>query len=453
MNYQNLREKYNNIVYKKYEILETKDIIQVKYTYTLNEHIFTPSIYINKSHITNKNINNNFLEYLFFNYGIVNIINYYKLTCPKKVTIECGYIDDEQINFFKKLLYNGLGEYFYRNQIDLKFEDFTNFEINSSKTFDFKLEDKFNGNLIMIGGGKDSIVSLELLENEHENNKCFLFERNIYPKNMPSYNSIYTANYTDDDIVIFSTEIDNLLIDLNKQGFLNGHVPVSSLLAFSSYIMAYLTNKQYIVTSNEASSNESSVKGTNINHQYSKSIEFENDFRNYTKKYFTKEIEYYSLLRPLLEIEIAKLFSKYEKYHNIFRSCNLSSKNSNTNWCCNCPKCLFVYIILSPFIAQEKLETIFGKNMLNDESFLNDFKGLLGTTENKPFECVGTYEEVKYACSKTIKQLQKEEKELPYLLNFYLENYKIIDNDLINYFNDNNNVPKTLIEKIKKELI
>ena len=91
--------------------------------------------------------------------------------------------------------------------------------------------------------------------------------------------------------------------------------------------------------------------------------------------------------------------------------------------------------------------------MLNDESFLNDFKGLLGTTENKPFECVGTYEEVKYACSKTIKQLQKEEKELPYLLNFYLENYKIIDNDLINYFNDNNNVPKTLIEKIKKELI
>ena len=356
MNYQNLREKYNNIVYKKYEILETKDIIQVKYTYTLNEYIFTPSIYINKSHITNKNINNNFLEYLFFNYGIVNIINYYKLTCPKKVTIECGYIDDEQINFFKKLLYNGLGEYFYRNQIDLKFEDFTNFEINSSKTFDFKLKDKFNGNLIMIGGGKDSIVSLELLETEHENNKCFLFERNIYPKNMPSYNSIYTANYTDDDIVIFSTEIDNLLIDLNKQGFLNGHVPVSSLLAFSSYIMAYLTNKKYIVTSNEASSNESSVKGTNINHQYSKSIEFENDFRNYTKKYFTKEIEYYSLLRPLLEIEIAKLFSKYVKYHNIFRSCNLSSKNSNTNICIHNTKSIYCTREIRNYIWQKHVK-------------------------------------------------------------------------------------------------
>jgi hypothetical protein len=453
MDYQELREKYDNIIYKNYEILATKDTIQVKYTYILNKYIFTPSIYIDKKHITNKNINNSFLEYLFFNYGIANIINYYKLTCPKKITIECGYIDNEQINFFKKLLYNGLGEYFYRNKIDLSFEDFTNFEIKSTKAFNFKIEDEFNGNLIMVGGGKDSIVSLELLDSDHKNNKCFLFERNIYPKNMPSYNSIYTANYTDDDIVIFSAEIDSLLLDLNKKGFLNGHVPVSSLLAFSSYIMAYLTNKKYIVTSNEASSNESSVKGTNINHQYSKSIEFENDFRNYTKKYFTEKIEYYSLLRPLLEIQIAKLFSKHEKYHNIFRSCNLSSKNSNTNWCCNCPKCLFVYIILSPFIEQEKLEIIFGKNMLNDETFLNDFNGLLGKTENKPFECVGTYEEVRYACSSTIKKLQQEGKNLPYLLKFYLENYNIIDDNLMNYFNGNNNVPIQLIEKIKKEFI
>jgi len=453
MNYQELREKYNNITYKSYEILDTKDTIQVKYTYALHEYIFTPSIYIDKSDITNKNINNSFLEYLFFNYGIVNIINYYKLTCPKKITIECGYINDEQIRFFKKLLYNGLGEYFYRNNINLSFENFTNFEINSNKVFDFKVQDEFTGNLIMVGGGKDSIVSLELLDSDHKNNKCFLFERSIYPKNMPSYNSIYTANYTDDDIVIFSTEIDSLLLDLNKKGFLNGHVPVSSLLAFSSYIMAYLTNKKYIVTSNEASSNESSIKDTTINHQYSKSIEFENDFRNYTKKYFINNIEYYSLLRPLLEIQIAKLFSKYEKYHNIFRSCNLSSKNSNTNWCCNCPKCLFVYIILSPFIEQEKLEMIFGKNMLNGEEFINDFKGLLGSNENKPFECVGTYEEVHYACSVTIENLQKEGKELPYLLQFYLHSYTTTNNNLMNYFNENNNVPINLLEQIKKELI
>lgn len=448
-----LRDKYHNIIYKNYDILDTKEKIKVKYTYVLGEHTFTPSISIDKKFITNENINKEFLEYLFFNYGIVNIINYYKLSCPKTVTIEAGYIDDYQINFFKKLIYNGLGEYFYRNKINLSFDEFTNFKITSNKHFNFNLEDQFNGNLILVGGGKDSIVSLELLKEEHHENKCFLFERNIYPKNMPSYNSIYTANYTDDDIVIFDAEIDSLLLELNKKGFLNGHVPVSSLLAFSSFIMAYLNNKKYIVTSNEASSNEGNVDGTNVNHQYSKSIEFENDFREYTNKYFTNKIEYYSLLRPLLEVQIAKLFAKHEQYHSIFRSCNLSSKNSNTNWCSNCPKCLFVFTILSPFIELDKLTQIFQKNMLEDDKMLEEFKELLGYSSNKPFECVGTYEEVRYACTKTIKRMLNKNEKLPYLLQFYYDNYPLTDYELMDQFNNEHNVKDEYINKIKKELI
>lgn len=450
--YKPLRNKYPNIIYKKYEINDNLSNTKVIYTYILGEHTFTPSISIDKKYITNKNIDKNFLDYLFFNYGIVNIINYYKLTCPKKVIIEAGFIDNEQIKFFKKLIYNGLGEYFYRNKIDLTYEDFTSFEIKSNKTFSFNCNNKFDGNLILVGGGKDSIVSLELLKEEHDRNKCFLFERSIYPKNIPSYNSIYTANYTDDDILIFEAEIDNKLIELNKQGFLNGHVPVSSLLAFSSYIMAYLNNKQYIVVSNEASSNEGNIDGTSINHQYSKSIEFENDFRYYTEKYFTKKIKYFSLLRPLLEIQISKIFSRYEKYHNIFRSCNLASKNKNTNWCSNCPKCLFIFIILSPFMDLNKIINIFGSNMLDDKRFLEDFKELLGYSLNKPYECVGTYEEVRYACTSTIKKIQIEQTKLPYLLQFYLDNYPLYNEKILSYFNDDNNVPSKYINKIKKEL-
>lgn len=452
-NYQTLREKYNSIIYKKYEILNNKDDIQVKYTYVLNDYIFTPSITIEKRFIRNKNINESFLEYLFFNYGLVNIINYYKLSCPKTIVVEAGFIDNEQIQFFKKLIFNGLSEYFYRNKINLSYEEFTNFEVTSNKTFNFSLDDAPHGNLILVGGGKDSIVSLELLEEEHDDNLCFLFERNIYPKNMPSYNSIYTANYTDDNIVIFNAEIDSLLLKLNKEGFLNGHVPFSSQLAFAGFIMAYLNNKKYIVVSNEASSNEGNIEGINVNHQYSKSIEFENDFRNYINKYFTKNIEYYSLLRPLLEIQIAKIFAKHTKYHNIFRSCNLSSKNTGSNWCGKCPKCLFIFIILSPFIELDKLTSIFGNNMLENIELLDTFKELLGYSDNKPFECVGTYEEVRYACTKTIEKLQQSNIKLPSLLEYYLKNYPLDNSDLELYFNSENNVPIKYIKKIKKEMV
>ena len=451
-NYKNLRDKYPTIVYKNYKTIDTNTHIVTEYTYTLGEHTFTPTISIDKQYITNKNIDNIFLEYLLFNYGLVNIINYFKLTCPKEIIVECGYLEKEQTEFFKKLIYNGLSEYFYRNEIDLSYDEFTNFKINSNKKFEFNITNAFNGNLILVGGGKDSITSLELLKDEKNNNKCFLFERNIYPKNMPSYNSIYMAGYTDNDILIFEAEIDELLLKLNKEGFLNGHVPFSSQLAFASYIMAYLNNKQYIIVSNEASSNEGNVKDSNVNHQYSKSIEFENDFRTYTNKYFIKDIEYFSLLRPLLEIQIAKIFSNYPKYFNIFRSCNLSSKHTGTNWCCNCSKCLFIFIILSPFIKQDELIKIFGDNLLDNLGLLQDFICLLGYSDNKPFECVGTYDEVKYACFKTIDTLEKENIPLPKLLQYYKDNYQIDSKNIMNYFNNNHNIPQKYIDIIKKEL-
>lgn len=450
--YKDLRDKYPTIVYKDYKTIDTNTHIVTEYTYTLGEHTFTPTISIDKKYITNKNIDNIFLEYLLFNYGLVNIINYFKLTCPKEIIVECGYLEKEQTEFFKKLIYNGLSEYFYRNEIDLSYDEFTNFKINSDKKFEFNITNVFNGNLILVGGGKDSITSLELLKNEKNNNKCFLFERNIYPKNMPSYNSIYMAGYTDNDILIFESEIDALLLKLNKEGFLNGHVPFSSQLAFASYIMAYLNNKQYIIVSNEASSNEGNVKDSNVNHQYSKSIEFENDFRAYTNKYFIKEIEYFSLLRPLLEIQIAKIFSNYPKYFNIFRSCNLSSKHTGTNWCCNCSKCLFIFIILSPFIKQDELIKIFGTNLLDNPSLLQDFICLLGYSDNKPFECVGTYDEVKFACFKTIDALEKDNIPLPKLLQYYKDNYQIDSKNIMNYFNTNHNIPQKYIDIIKKEL-
>lgn len=452
MDYKTLRNKYDQLVYKNYEVIDNNDTLQVKYTYTLKEYTFTPSIYIEKKHIKNKNINNDYLSYLFFNFGLVNIINYFKLSCPKEIVIECGYIDDNQIDFFKKLIFNGLSEYFYRNNIDLSYEEFTKFVVTNDTKYSFDINDDTSGNLILVGGGKDSIVSMEILKEDKENNLCFLFERNIYPKNMPSYNSIYQAGYTDDDIVIFTSEIDSTLLQLNKEGFLNGHVPLSSQLAFAAYIMAYLNNKKYIIVSNEDSSNEGNVKGTNVNHQYSKSLEFENDFRYYTNNYFNKNIEYFSLLRPLLEIQIAKIFSKYPKYFNLFRSCNLSSKHTGTNWCCNCPKCLFIFIILSPYIDIDTLTKIFSSNLLDRTDMEKDFIELLGLSTNKPFECVGTYEEVKYACSMTITKLEKDNKPLPYLLKHYKDNCNLYTANLENHFNKNNNIPKEYLDKLLKEM-
>ena len=143
--YKDLRNKYHTLVYQNYILEETENNISTKYTYTLGEYTFTPTVSINKKYITNKNIDKIFLDYLFFNYGLVNIINYFKLTCPNEIVVECGYLEEEQTEFFKKLIFNGLSEYFYKNNIDLTYDEFTNFKVTSNKKFNFNITDVFTG--------------------------------------------------------------------------------------------------------------------------------------------------------------------------------------------------------------------------------------------------------------------------------------------------------------------
>ncbi len=439
--FEDLRNKYKEFIYEKYEIIENNNDYEIIFHFNipgLTE--FKPKIIIEKENITNKNINKDFLEYLVFNIGLVELISYVKCTCSPNIIIKCGYLSVEQINWFKKLYYNGLGEFLYRNNINISEQELFNIETTQEKK-EFNIEYNGSGNLIPVGGGKDSNVTLELLK--EENNTCFI----INPKGA----NIECASISGYNTITVKRILDKKIIELNKEGFLNGHTPFSAIVAFTSYLCAYLSNKKYIILSNEDSANQSTVIGTNINHQYSKTYEFENDFNNYTKKYFNIDIKYFSLLRPLTEFQIGMLFSKIEKYHKTFKSCNLGSKGETWEWCCNCPKCLFVYTILSPFLYKEKLINIFGKDLFEDETLLETFKELLGYKETKPWECVGTYEEVRYAVSLIIKKLENQK--LPYLLEYYKNNYPLyLDEKFETKYNEKNNLDEHF-EKIIKEAI
>ena len=220
----------------------------------------------------------------------------------------------------------------------------------------------------------------------------------------------------------------------------------------TTFFIGYLLSKKYIALSNEDSANQNNVNGKNINHQYSKTYEFETDFRNFTKKYIDTEVEYFSMLRPITELQIAMLFSKLKQFHSIFKSCNVGSKTEPWKWCCNCPKCLFVYTILSPFLYKDELVNIFGEDLFEKENLKETFIELCGFGETKPFECVGTYEEVQYAISKTIENLERNNKKLPFLLNFYKENYDLRDGEFLKFYNENNHLPKEFDQILRRKI-
>ena len=438
--YLELRNKYDTFIYEGYNVEEKDNKTIITYDFNVpNLTHYYPTLELDKFELTE------FTKYLIFHIGLVELISYWKATCSKNIIIKAGYINEEQINFFKKLYFHGLGELFYTNGIEPNYEDFMNKTCVIEPTNINIPNYNGIGNLIPIGGGKDSNISLELLKNSFEDNNAFI----INPKEV-TLKCAELAGYDESNTITVKRTIDKNLIELNKQGFINGHTPFSALVAFISYLCAYINNKKYIVLSNESSANESNVAGTKINHQYSKTYEFENDFNEYTKKYFQIDIKYFSLLRPLTEYQIAMLFSKYEKYHNVFKSCNVGSKSLPWKWCCNCPKCLFVFIILSPFLYKEKLINIFGEDLFEKEDLLNTFIELTGYGETKPFECVGTYEEVRYAITKVIER----EENLPYLLQYYKDNFKLEDlsNKIETSYNDENNLDEYFENLLKEEL-
>ncbi len=198
------------------------------------------------------------------------------------------------------------------------------------------------------------------------------------------------------------------LFDLNKKGALNGHVPITAYLSILSCLLAVVYDYDAVAMSNERSANEGNVeyRGLTVNHQWSKSLEFERMLRRYLESTVKTDVEYFSLLRPLSELNITKLFSEFPQYLTKATSCNYNWKISGSSpagtieegrWCNKCPKCAFVFACLAAFLPLETLTTIFGANLFENEALLPLYRELLGIEKFKPFECVGTVEEVQAA--------------------------------------------------------
>ena len=444
-----LRNKYPEFIYESYTVDNRTDGIHVEYVYRIDQCVFKPTVLIRASDIRNEEINRKFLDELFFNFGIINAINYYKLTCSPKFTIKAGTLTAEQREFFKKLFFYGLGEFMFVNNLALDYSNFLTIQAEEpAEEKEFNIGHNFSGNLITVGGGKDSIVAIEALQSMHDQNLFLQYNRDIYPQNNAALDSIKLAGYSMNAVTNFNLTLDSLMLELNKKGFYNGHIPFSSCLAFASIIMAYLNNKAYVVLSNEASANETNIAGQGINHQYSKSFEFENDFQNYIAKYFTDKIYYFSILRCFNEFQIIQKFLKKPLYLDVFRSCNVGTRENK--WCGNCAKCLYVYIMLAPFVSEEKLVKIFGRNMLQDENLAGMLASLINPDLTKPFECVGTREEIDYALRLTLEKLTAEGQELPKLITYYRDaffdpnrNYNIEG-----YFNPQHHIPEEYLKLI-----
>ena len=321
-------------------------------------------------------------------------ISYYKAFLPEKIIIETGGLTESEALFFNRFYLNGLGEFAVRNHLNLQGK--IHFPTASTAArISVNLNLPYNA-FIPIGGGKDSCVTTELIKQTDLPAMTVAvgeprpIRECMKQSGLPS--------------LVLKRQIDPLLLSLNKsENVYNGHVPITGILAFILWAAAILYDKRYVIMSCERSANIGNLHqgDLDINHQYSKSFDFERDFYQLTQT-ITPDFRYFSLLRPLSEVHIAKLFAeRCADYFPIFTSCNKAFKLDETQrlnrWCSVCDKCRFVFLILAPFIKRDTLIRIMGRNPLNEAEQITGYQELLGLSGHKPFECVGEIDESRWA--------------------------------------------------------
>lgn len=312
-------------------------------------------------------------------------VSYFKAAAPPRIQIDGFSIDDDTAALLAELYENGLGEFAYRNGMVLRGK--IRFPVAAERPAPAPALGLKKHALVAIGGGKDSLVSIEALR------KAGVAQTVVWVGSSPLIKAC--AERTGLPMLNISRSLAPELFEMNKQGALNGHIPVTAINSAILVLAALLHDADQVVFSNERSASYGSlIPGTGeVNHQWSKGWAFERDFAAHLRSHVAQDVSYFSLIRPFSELAVARQFARLDHYDAHFSSCNrnfhLLGERPAQRWCGACPKCHFVFLALAPFMPKPRLMGIFGRNLLDEPDQAPGFDALLEFQDHKPFECVG----------------------------------------------------------------
>lgn len=322
---------------------------------------------------------------------LIASVSYYKAGVPP--TIELEPLDVQTAELLDALYLHGLAEFAYRNGLDLRGRiAFPRGAAPSPLAPALGLPQR---TLVPIGGGKDSLVAVEAI-------KAIGGEATaVWVGNSPLIAAC--AERTGLPTLNIQRELSPVLFELNRLGAWNGHIPVTAVNSAILALAAILYGFDSIAFANERSASAATLEydGQQVNHQWSKGFAFEALLSDWLHTHVAADLDYCSLLRPYSELAITRAFARLTPYFDAFSSCNrnfrLLGPKPADRWCGQCPKCHFVFLALAPFLPKPRLMSIFGRNLLDDDSQAAGFDALLEYQDHKPFECVGEGAEARAA--------------------------------------------------------
>ncbi len=326
-------------------------------------------------------------------------VSYYKTTAARRVDLGDLATTERERAFLVDYYVNGLGEFAYRNGLDLRGLEVHGPDAGAGSVAPY---DPSPGRpLIPFGGGIDSIVTVEALAGDHPDAALCV----VHPLDDRFAAIEEAAAVSGLPVRRVGRRIDPLVRRSVEMGFLNGHVPVTAVVTAAAVVAAVLEGRDAVVLSNEWSASVPTLVAGEVvvNHQWSKGESFERSFGDIVGAALGPALSVFSYLRPRTELWVAARFAGLTRYHGVFRSCNRAFAQDAARrldrWCGRCDKCCFIDLVLAPFLARDDLAAVFaGAEPLEDPDNEERFRVLLGlSTDPKPFECVGDIGECRAA--------------------------------------------------------
>ena len=323
-------------------------------------------------------------------------VSYYKAFPTKKVQTKNIRLSSRQATFFSDVYKHGLSQYVFENKLEPS--DIAEFEASEEDSV-AAVEYAGEGTVVLQSGGKDSLLLATLLNKKGIDFSPWYISQNLHTPSVLDtlgHELVHPIRYVDTEALSKAT----------GQGALGGHIPITFVVLSYALIDAILRNKDMVLAAigHEGEEPHAYIGDYPVTHQWSKTWPAEQAFQSYVSEYIAT-IHVGSPLRGFSELNIAKLFveNAWQKYGHQFSSCNvanykLGQDNSELHWCGHCPKCANSFLLFAAFVDPLELTELFGGNLFENESLLQDFKGLLGIDNvMKPFECVGEVDELRKA--------------------------------------------------------
>ena len=317
-------------------------------------------------------------------------LSYYKTAAPEAIDLGATPVGPQGRALLEASVVDGLGEFAYRNGLDLGAVRI----VGGSPATPTTVELDTNRVLTPFGGGIDSIVTVETLAEELDQ---VLF---VVSPERGRFDALEAAAaVTGRPIVRATRSLDPSLFRADPT-FLRGHVPVTAMVTLLAALAAAASGRGGVAMSNEHSASvpNLTLRGREVNHQWSKSWGAEVLIGDAVAEAVGPQLSVASFLRDRSELWVARRFAELVAYHHVFRSCNRAFAQDPAqraaSWCGECDKCLFINLVLAPFVERDALRTIFDAEPLADPARAAQLRTLVGLGEDhKPFECVGDPDE------------------------------------------------------------